>query len=124
LRLFQNDEEVKQADYIRVVRNLIVHKRGFVDRKFLSDVPDRKGKEQLGMKVEIDDGFLESLYLLDRTVDEIDRRVAKKYKLAQPITDKGFWQAIAQIRQMATAEPPPAETEGGADHNGQASSVS
>ena len=112
MRLFKSDEEVKQAEYIRAVRNLIVHKRGLVDRKFLADVPDRKGKDQLGMKVELEEVVLDTLDLLDRTVDDIDGRIAKKYKLAQPITDKGFWQIIAQLRQMGTTEPPQRDGEG------------
>lgn len=115
LRLFENDQEMEVADYIREVRNLITHKRGIVDRKRLASVPRLRGLAKVGEKVPLE-GILEELGVLDRIVDSIDARMAVRYDLPRPVSDQGFWQILAAARRQATAdsgsttEPPKTES--------------
>lgn len=109
--LFKDDDALQKADYLRAVRNLIVHKRGMVDRKFLADVPSRRGKDVIDQKVILDD-VLPMMELLHQVVNNVEEALATKYGLDRTFTQQHFWTFMRHMVSSMTDEETEGEAEG------------
>ena len=76
--LFESDDELITAVTIIERRNLIVHSRGVVNRRYLSRVPD-PGRD-LGERLDLNvDSVFDDLASLSRSAADIDERAAGKW---------------------------------------------
>jgi hypothetical protein len=88
--LFDNDEDRKAAVVAVERRNLIVHKRGVADARYIA----RSGDDSVrpGERVNLyGDLAMDTLELLSRLASETDRRAAEKWNIPQPVSAKDVW---------------------------------
>ena len=82
--LFEKDEELERAIRIVEMRNLIVHNRAAVNRRFLFRIPNFSAKLGDTLELNADDVF-DDLNFLAHSCSDIDGRAASKFGLPQPI---------------------------------------
>ena len=81
--IFPSDVELAQAVRINEVRNLFIHNRGIISRRFLSRVPSYAGK--VGDSITPDISLiLADLQFLMRSVLSVDKRGCEKFSIAIP----------------------------------------
>ncbi len=99
LTLFNTEDDLGRAIFINEVRNLITHRRGVIDHKFTQKAPQYAGKE--GHPLPVTEDVLEHTGLLTTFVQDIDRRVAQKFGLPQPVSRETL---VASIEPLITAQ--------------------
>ena len=93
--LFEQDDALERAVRIVEIRNLIVHNRAVVNRRFASRLPDSPAK--LGETLEITAyGVLDDLEFLAQSCSEIDERAASKFDLPRPISRESLISPAAE----------------------------
>lgn len=83
-KLFEKAYDLARAIRIIEMRNLIVHNRAFINRRFLSRLPD--GEFVLGAKLVVDgDKMIEDLDFLAHSAQDIDARAAAQFNLEKSV---------------------------------------
>lgn len=100
--LFENNDHRNYGVFMVEVRNVLVHNRGVVNRRFLRRVPYMSAK--LGERVQMtDDQFLPNFRVVLLFAELLDRRAVAEYRL--PTVE------IAPPRAVDTEPEPPASAE-------------
>lgn len=103
--LFRDAASLEQAVYINEIRNLIVHQRGIVNRKFLRLVPHRT--EKVGEKLNLTQEDFSRIESLNEVVTDIDSRAVGQFKLERPFSNNDLWQLMLAIRVIASQQSRP-----------------
>lgn len=107
--LFTSTENSEKMSLINQYRNLIIHNRGIVNRKFLASIPKNAKVYKIGDKIEIKHdvvfGYIE---FLTKSVFDIDKRSTKKFHLSTQTLEehkitisKDDW-ILSQVRDAAS----------------------
>jgi hypothetical protein len=82
--LFEEDEKLEAAVHMVEIRNIIVHNRAVVNRRFLSRVPESQAR--LGERLEIvGKEVSNAIRSLGESCSDIDVRAASKFGLSRPM---------------------------------------
>ena len=105
ITLIDDLEKLKRITYFIALRNLIVHNRRIADSKFARQ--SGEATVQIGQVVPMTDDVFGVLELLREAVAEIDERVATKYKIERPHSDRDFWGVFTALRRMGDQQTTP-----------------
>ena len=93
--LLEQDEELEHAVRIVEMRNLIVHNRAVVNRRFLSRLPNFPAKLGETLELRSDDVF-DDLEFLGQSCADIDERAALKFGLPRPISRESLIRSVTE----------------------------
>ena len=96
--IFETDYEVEAIAEFVEIRNLVVHNRGVVNRRFLSRLPEYH--MELGQKLPVgQDTLISGFAILERSARNVDTRAAEKFGLPRQPCD------LAEMRRGLTDSP-------------------
>ena len=89
LKVFDEHSDIERVNRYNQERNLLVHNRGIVNKRFLSKVPDASSYKE-GERLTVDAKTLKDRFLFfERVVTALDVRVAEQFNLPRQPFKKG-----------------------------------